>query len=65
MEKRQIIIADETKLFRHGLRVLLDGAGYDVVAEAATGAEALAMAAEHPGCVMLLDLESQGQTASP
>ena len=56
----KVIIADETELFSKGLRALLESDGYEVVGEAPTGAEALEMAGEHPGCVMLLDLQQPG-----
>ena len=49
-----VLIVDDHPSFRAAARVLVEGAGYDVVAEAADGAAALAAAEEHrPDCVLL------------
>jgi len=58
--KGPVIIADDHALFRQGLRQLLTAEGYEVVAEATTGEEALAAVAAHPGCVLLLDIAMPG-----
>ena len=52
--KIRVIIADDHGVVRAGLRGLLTAAGLDVVGEAATGREALALAqALHPDVVLL------------
>jgi DNA-binding NarL/FixJ family response regulator len=58
--KGNVIIADDHALFRQGLRQLLESEGYPVEAEASSGDEALAAVAEHPGCVLLLDIAMPG-----
>ncbi len=51
------VIADDHPMVRSGLRQMLDLAGdIDVVAEAATGVEAVAAAARHRPDVVLMDL---------
>ena len=60
--KGRVIIADDHGLFRQGLRQLLEGEGYVVVAEATSGDEALTSVAEHPGCVLLLDIAMPGMS---
>lgn len=53
----RVLIADDHDLAREGLRALLERAsGYAVVAEARTGEEALALAAEHSPDLALLDI---------
>jgi len=53
----RILVADDERLFRAGVRLLLERApGLRVVAEAATGAEAIAQYALHRPDVALLDL---------
>jgi DNA-binding NarL/FixJ family response regulator len=61
-DKGRVIIADDHGLFRQGLRQLLEGEGYVVAAEATSGDEALASVAEHPGCVLLLDIAMPGMS---
>ena len=49
-----VLIVDDHPSFRAAARVLVEGAGYEVVAEAADGAEAIAAVARHaPRCVLL------------
>lgn len=60
MTKLPVIIADDHSLFRQGLRQLLEAEGYDVVAEAGTGEEALAAVANAPGTILLLDISMPG-----
>lgn len=49
-----VLIVDDHPSFRAAARVLVEGAGYAVVAEAADGAAALAAMDEHrPECVLL------------
>lgn len=52
----RVLIADDHTLFRHGLNNLLQARGIEVVAEAATGREALELARTHQPDVVLMDL---------
>lgn len=52
----RVLIADDHALFRDGLRSLLEAHGVDVVAEAGTGTEAVALARLHRPDVVLMDL---------
>jgi len=52
----RVVVADDQALVRQGLRLILELAGVDVVAEAADGAEAVAAVAEHRPDVVLMDL---------
>ena len=57
----RVLIADDHDLAREGLRALLERAGgYLIVAEASTGEEALALAAEHSPDLALLDIRYAG-----
>ncbi len=56
MSKIRVIIADDHGVVRAGLRGLLSAAGLDVLAEAATGREALALARDLRPDVVLLDV---------
>lgn len=61
-----IVIADDHRVVRSGLRLLLDSeAGFAVVAEAGTVAEALAAVREHGPGVVILDLHLGEQTSLP
>jgi DNA-binding NarL/FixJ family response regulator len=53
----QILIADRQALVRGALRSLLEGHGHHVVAEAASGPEAVELASREKPDVVLLDLE--------
>jgi DNA-binding NarL/FixJ family response regulator len=53
----RVVIADDHAVMREGTQLILEAAGIDVVASAATGAEALRMAARHRPDVLLLDLQ--------
>lgn len=58
METIQVLIADDHQLFRDGLRALLLSApDMEVVGEAATGKEAILLAAEHRPGVILMDIQ--------
>jgi len=52
----RVVIADDHPVFRHGLRAVLAADGVDVVADASTGAEAVAAAREHAPDVVLMDV---------
>lgn len=57
----RVLIADDHDLAREGLRALLERAGgYLIVAEASTGEQALALAAEHSPDLALLDIRYAG-----
>jgi DNA-binding NarL/FixJ family response regulator len=57
----RILIADDHPVFRHGLRQLLETEpGFTVVADAATGDEALALIDHHEPDIVLLDLSMPG-----
>ena len=52
----RVLIADDHRLFRDGLRSLLEAQGTTVVGEAATGREAVDMARLHRPDIVLMDL---------
>ncbi|MDP9382006.1 MAG: response regulator transcription factor [Chloroflexota bacterium] len=52
----RLLIADDQKLFREGLRILLELRGFEVVAEAANGSEAIQMVGVHHPDIVLMDL---------
>jgi DNA-binding NarL/FixJ family response regulator len=52
----RVILVDDHPVFRNGLRALLEASGIDVVGEAATGADAMALAARLNPDVVLMDL---------
>jgi len=57
----RVIIADDHRLFRHGLRSLLESAeGIEVVGEAADGTEAITLARELNPDLVLMDLHMPG-----
>jgi DNA-binding NarL/FixJ family response regulator len=51
-----VVLVDDHPSFRRSARRLLTTAGYEVVAEAASGAEAIAATREHDPDVVLLDV---------
>lgn len=53
----RVVIADDHPAFRAGLRLLLESAGIDVVAEAGDGEGAVAAALEHRPDAVLMDLQ--------
>jgi DNA-binding NarL/FixJ family response regulator len=58
MEPIQILIADDHTLFRSGLQALFESvADTAVIAQAATGAEAVTLAAQHQPDVVLMDIQ--------
>jgi DNA-binding NarL/FixJ family response regulator len=56
----RVLIADDQALVRQGLRLILELAGIDVVAEASDGAEAVQAAITHRPDVVLMDLRMPG-----
>jgi DNA-binding NarL/FixJ family response regulator len=57
----RVIVADDEALVRGGFRAILQGhADIDVLAEAADGAEAVALTAEHEPDVVLMDIRMPG-----
>ena len=55
--KVRVLLADDHQIVRQGVRGLLEGAGFQVIAEAADGREALRLAAsKDPPDVVVLDL---------
>jgi two-component system NarL family response regulator len=56
----RVVIADDHRLFRDGLRSTLEGAGMKVLGEASDGAAAVALAAELRPDVVVLDLSMPG-----
>lgn len=53
----RLLIADDHPLFRLGLRAALEGAGFDVVAEAGSGLHAVELGLSHTPDALLLDLK--------
>jgi DNA-binding NarL/FixJ family response regulator len=53
----EILIVDDNPRFRRRARRWLEAGGYEVVAEAADGAEALAAVRRHRPAVVLLDVQ--------
>ncbi len=56
MNTIRVLIADDHGVVREGLQAILEREGFDVVGEATTGREAIAMAAELQPDVVLLDI---------
>ena len=54
--RMRILVADHQPLFRDALRALLEEHGHEVVAEAATCADAVVLTIEHTPDVLLLDV---------
>ncbi len=52
----RILLADDHMIVRQGLRALLERAGFEVVAEATNGQEAVTLAEKHKPDVAVLDL---------
>jgi len=59
-EKIRVLLADDHGILRGSMRLLLEKNGFLVVAEAASGEEALALAARLRPQVVVLDLEMPG-----
>jgi DNA-binding NarL/FixJ family response regulator len=57
MSRLRVVIADDQPMMRAGFKTVLEATGtIDVVAEAATGAEAVAAATQHAPDVVLMDI---------
>jgi DNA-binding NarL/FixJ family response regulator len=52
----RLLLADDHRMLREGLRRSLEGQGFDVVAEAGDGEEAVRLAGEHRPDVVLMDV---------
>ena len=62
MEHTRILIADDHTIFRYGLRAMLSSLPeYEVVGEATTGEEAVALTAELRPDVILMDVQMPGK----
>ena len=57
MDTIRVLIADDHQLFRDGLKALLSASDTEVLGEAATGKEAIQLAAESQPDVILMDLQ--------
>lgn len=61
MDPTRVLIADDHALFRYGMRAMLGAAPrYEVIGEAPTGEEAIAMAAELKPDIVVMDLQMPG-----
>jgi DNA-binding NarL/FixJ family response regulator len=61
MNRLRVVIADDQPMMRAGFKAVLEATGnIDVVAEAATGAEAVHAATEHNPDVVLMDIRMPG-----
>ncbi len=59
----RVLVADDHSMVREGIRhVLVESAGFQVVAEASNGDDALALATQHRPDVAVLDISMPGQT---
>jgi two-component system, NarL family, response regulator NreC len=56
MSAIRILLADDHTVVRKGLRLLLESAGFMVIADAANGREAVSMAEEHKPEVVVMDV---------
>ena len=62
MERTRILLADDHTIFRYGLRAMLSSLPeYEVVGEATTGEEAVALTAELRPDVILMDVQMPGK----
>lgn len=52
----KILLCDDHRMMRDGLRVILEKEGFEVIGEAANGREALALAAQHCPDVVVMDV---------
>jgi two-component system NarL family response regulator len=59
---KRLLVVDDVPLFRAGLTAALQGAGYDVVGEAANGEAAVAIAESELPDIVLLDVLMPGES---
>ncbi len=59
---KKLLVVDDVPLFRAGLTSALQGAGYDVVGEAADGEAAIALAESEQPDIILLDVLMPGES---
>ena len=61
MESIKVLIADDHKLYREGIKALLDGeTDIDIILEANNGEAILQTLAEHPVDIILMDIDMPG-----
>lgn len=60
LDRFRILLADDHAVVRMGFRMLLEGAGASVVAEADSGERALALFAEHQPDALVMDVSMPG-----
>ncbi len=51
-----VMVVDDSKVMRHNLRLMIEKGGHEVVAEAADGATAIQLYAEHKPDVVTMDI---------
>lgn len=56
----RIILADDHQMVRFGFRLLIEGAGAAVVAEASTGEQAVSAWESHPADILVMDVSMPG-----
>ena len=59
-QRIRVVLADDHRLFRQGLRALLEEREIEVVAEAVNGEQAIELAARHAPEVVVMDLSMPG-----
>jgi DNA-binding NarL/FixJ family response regulator len=64
MTSARIIIADHGELFARGIAELLTARGYEILGIAPTSEDAVALAAAHPDCLVLVDESIDGEGAA-
>ncbi len=57
---KKVLVVDDHEIIRTGLRSILEKAGFDVVAEASTAAEALEAVTKQSPDVVLMDIRMEG-----
>ncbi len=57
---KKVLVVDDHEIIRTGLKSILEKAGFDVVAEASTAAEALEAVTKHSPDVVLMDIRMEG-----
>jgi two-component system chemotaxis response regulator CheY len=59
---KRVLIADDAVFFRTALKEILSSGGFEVVAEASNGIEAIALAKAHEPDIVILDVVMPGKT---